>query len=212
MQIPTRLKVCGVTRAERVAGLAAAGVDAIGLNFWPGSKRFVGVDEVRGWELAWPGGLRRVGLFVNPTEVEVRAVVSFGVLDSIQLHGAESPGLVAEIARLGLPVVKALGLAGGGGLPAMGPWVDAGVEGILLDAHAPGVWGGTGQRVDWGRAAEFVNACPLPVWLAGGLNPENVAEAVKKVQPAWVDVASGAEASPGVQDLAKVAALVSALR
>lgn len=208
MLIAPRLKICGVTRAETVPMLAAAGADALGLNFWPGSRRFVGPEVVRGWDLAWPRGLRRVGLFVNPTLVELEAVISFGFIDSLQLHGNETPELVAAAAGLGLPVVKAIGLGEGTTLPDPAPWVEAGAEGILLDAHAPGVWGGTGRRVDWDRAAVFVERSPLPVWLAGGLTPENVAEAVARIRPAWVDVASGAESAPGNQDPSKVAALV----
>lgn len=212
MHVPTRLKVCGVTRPEMVVLLAEAGVDAMGLNFWPGSKRHVSVDEVAGWELTWPRGLRRAGLFVNASETEIRATASFGLIDSVQLHGDETPELVVALQDLGLPLVKALALSPDGSLPEFATWIEAGVEGLLLDAHAPGIYGGTGRVIDWDLAAEFVRRSPVPVWLAGGLKPENLAEAIKRVAPAWVDVASGAESLPGIQRPELVQALVAARR
>lgn len=199
-----RVKACGFTLREDALAAADAGVDAVGLNFWPGSPRFV--TEARGLEIADAvrGRVRIVGLFVEapPSEVlRTRAAVG---LDAVQWTGpspervlaALGPGAYAAV-RLGGEADVALALAAPG-------------DEVLVDAFVPGAHGGTGVLADWGLAARV--AASRRTWLAGGLKPENVAAAVRAVRPFGVDVASGVEASPGVKDSAKMRAFVAAAK
>ncbi len=206
---PASLKICGVTLAADAERLAALGVDALGANFWPQSKRYLDparADFLR--DLA--GKIFRVGVFVNAgPELPVR-LFREGLIDLIQLHGDETPEEARSLAGAGIPFVKAIGVRGVADLAAVR---DFRAAGILLDAHAPGVYGGTGQTIDWALARNFVEANPdLPLILAGGITPENAAEAISAVRPAALDVASGAELRPGVKDFAKVEALLAACR
>lgn len=199
-----KVKICGVRTVEDALVAARAGADAVGLNFWPRSRRCVDVETARAIALALPPLVTAVGLFVNQPREEIRAAVARARLGAIQLHGDEPPD-----ACLGydVPVWKALRLAS----PLPLAWLDEweGVQGFVLDAPAPSsgdAYGGTGKRCDWDIAREA--ALRAPVLLAGGLDPGNVADAVRAVRPWGVDVASGVERSPGVKDPEKVAAFV----
>ncbi len=205
-----RVKICGLTLPENALAVVEAGADAIGVNFWPGSKRYVAGEEAAGWLGELAGKVCRVGLFVNAPLETIESVVDLCVLDAIQLHGDEPPEFVDEAGSFGLPVIKALAMRDDGCVVGSAdhptPW-------LLLDAHVPGLWGGTGETVSWEAAREFVTANPdRRIILAGGLTPENVAEAVSAVAPHAVDVASGVESSRGVKDLDAVRAFVAACR
>jgi phosphoribosylanthranilate isomerase len=206
---PTSLKICGVTTAADAEQLATLGVDALGANFWPKSKRFLPperADFLRG--LA--GRILRVGVFVNAGPDLPRRLFDEGLLDIIQLHGDETPADARLFLEAGIPLLKALGVRGPDDLRQAR---DFGAAGILLDAHAPGVYGGTGRTIDWDLARLFVEQHPdLPLILAGGITADNAADAIAAVRPAALDIASGAESSPGVKDFAKVAALLAACR
>jgi phosphoribosylanthranilate isomerase len=205
----TSLKICGVTLAADADRLAEMGVDALGANFWPQSKRYL-APERADFLRALAGRILRVGVFVNAgSELPLRLVAE-GLIDVVQLHGDETPDDVRPFAAAGIPVLKALGVRGPEDLARAR---DFGAAGILLDAHAPGVYGGTGQTIDWDLARSFIAANPdLPLILAGGITAENAAAAIAAVHPAALDIASGAESSPGVKDFAKVAALLAACR
>jgi phosphoribosylanthranilate isomerase len=205
----TSLKICGVTLAADAERLAEMGVDALGANFWPNSKRYL-APERADFLRALAGRILRVGVFVNAgSELPLR-LVEEGLIDVVQLHGDETPEDVRPFAAAGIPVLKALGVRGPDDLARAR---DFGAAGILLDAHAPGVYGGTGQTIDWDLARSFIAANPdLPLILAGGITAENAAAAIAAVRPAALDIASGAESSPGVKDFAKVAALLAACR
>lgn len=205
----TSLKICGVTLAADAERLADLGVDALGANFWPQSKRYL-APERADFLRALAGRILRVGVFVNAgSELPLRLVAE-GLIDAVQLHGDETPEDVRPFSAAGIPVLKALGIRGPDDLARAR---DFGAAGILLDAHAPGVYGGTGQTIDWELARSFRAANPdLPLILAGGITSENAAAAIAAVHPAALDIASGAESSPGVKDFAKVASLLAACR
>lgn len=204
--MPVGLKVCGITRAEDMQACVELGVDAVGLNFWPGSKRFVELDEARALVegLAGAGRPRRVGVFVDapPAAVTIASIVLR--LDAIQAHG-EEPDLYARLAaQLGIAwvwVIRGTPSLDALAIPEPAPaWV-------LLDAAVPG-FGGAGTPTDWDWAARAVERlAPLPVWLAGGITPANAAEAIARVRPAGLDVASGVETAPGIKSREAIARL-----
>ena len=204
---PTSLKICGVTLADDAMRLVELGVDALGANFWPHSKRYL-APERAGFLKELEGRILRVGVFVNPDLKLPARLIREGVIDVVQLHGDETPDDVALLKEAGIPVIKALGVRAVSDLQRAHEF---GADGILLDAHAPGVYGGTGETIDWSLARRFVEENPeLPVILAGGITPDNAAAAIAAVRPAALDVASGAEESPGVKDFDKVEALLAA--
>lgn len=194
-----RVKICGVTRVEDAVRAAYLGADAIGLNFWPGSKRCVDVPTGREIAAALPPLVMAVGVFVDQPADEVRRIATEVGLSAVQLHGSES---VATCGGFPVPVYKAFRCAPRDDSSGL-PWVDevvaysGQVAGVLLDAAATGP-GGTGRTCDWALAQKL--ASELPVILAGGLTPDNVAAAIAAVHPWAVDVASGVESSPGVKD------------
>lgn len=208
------LKICGLTRAEDLRACDELGVDAVGLNFWPGSKRALEPEAGRELVASLRGsGPTRVGVFVDAPLAQVEAAIDACALELIQPHGDAPVEAYAELAvgrglgwvwvLRGTPDLEALRL------PEPRPrW-------ILLDAAVAG-YGGAGRRTDWAWAAEAVEAlAPIPVWLAGGVTPDNVAEALERVRPAGVDVASGAElpgAGRGEKDREAIAALIRACR
>lgn len=203
------LKICGVTLAADAERLAELGVDALGANFWPKSKRYLAPD-LAGFLRDLEGRILRVGVFVNAGPDLPRRLFDDGLIDVIQLHGDETPADARPFVEAGIPFLKALGVRGVDDLAAAR---DFRASGLLLDAHAPGIYGGTGQTIDWTLARTFVEQHPdLPLILAGGITAENAAAAIEAVHPAALDIASGAESSPGVKDFHKVAALLAACR
>jgi phosphoribosylanthranilate isomerase len=198
------IKICGLTSADDARRAVDAGATAIGMVFWPGSPRVVTLEQAEAVVGAVGAQVLTVGVFVDATREAIDHVMRRVSLGAAQLHGQESPAFV-EV--LPWSVIKAVPVPAEGPLPDLAPW--AGVR-ILLDAHDPVRRGGTGQVVDWTRAAAL--AATRPVILAGGLTPDNVGEAVMRVRPAGIDVSSGVEQSPGVKDVAKVRALIAAVR
>lgn len=199
----TLVKICGVTLPDDAARVAQV-ADFIGFNFWPRSKRYL--DPAR-----WPllsavtrasGDAKAVGVFVDADVDEIAAIHAASPLDAIQLHGDESQDTVRQVARLGVPVWKAVSIATAADVAALAAWK---TEAVLLDGPKPG----SGQRFDHRLVAKVPHA---RVVLAGGLTPDNVAAAIAVVSPWAVDVASGVEAAPGVKDAGKLAAFVSACR
>ncbi|HZS36759.1 MAG TPA: phosphoribosylanthranilate isomerase, partial [Polyangia bacterium] len=194
------VKICGVRTLEDALACAEAGADAIGFNFWPGSKRFVSIDAAAEIARALaPGGPRRFGVFVDAPEEEVARVLALDVVHLAQLHGDEPPEYCAPF---GERFVKAIRLRDAASLEALDRY---GGELALVDADAPG-YGGSGLGAD--RALARAAAKRRKVLLAGGLTPDNVAEAVREVEPFGVDVAGGVEQAPGIKDWKKIAAFV----
>lgn len=202
------LKICGVTTREDATRLAEMAVDALGINFWPMSKRYLAAPEAT-WLQELAGKILRVGVFVNQAPALPLRLFHEGYLDAIQLHGDETPEDAAAYREAGVPFIKAVGVKTQADLETA---TNYGAAGILLDAHAPGIYGGTGEVFDWEVASEFRRLHPeLPILLAGGIVPENAGLAAMSVMPAALDIASGAEISPGIKDFHKVSAFLTAL-
>lgn len=204
------VKICGITRGDEAHAIVAAGADAIGINFWPKSKRFIPLDEALPWLRELTGTVPRVAVTVNPADEELRQLIDSGVIDWIQLHGDETPERVKSLTQQGLPVFKAMGVRDRAMLEIAATYDS---PTLLLDAYTPNEYGGSGETMDWELGFEAVQRWPeQQIVLAGGLTPGNVTEAVRQVRPAAVDVASGVESSPGRKDLDKVMTFIDALR
>lgn len=197
----TRIKVCGFTREADLDGALALGVDAVGFVLYPPSPRAVTVARAAELARRVPPFVTRVGLFVNEDAAAVERAAREAALDLLQFHGDES----AEYCeRFGLPYIKAVRVR---------PETDLlecadrfrGARALLLDAWSE-AWGGSGKRFDWSLIPPSL---PMPLILSGGLDPDNVAEAVRNIRPAAVDVSSGVESAKGIKDVARVAAFIS---
>lgn len=200
-----RSKICGITRVEDALLAAEAGADAIGLVFYAKSPRAVDVRQARAIVAALPPFVTTVGLFVNASRCEINEILDAVPLDLLQFHGDEC---AADCAGYHRPYVKALRVQPGDDVRARCAEFPL-AAGILLDTFVPGVPGGTGQAFDW----SLVPADPgCPIILAGGLDADNVAAAIRQVRPWAVDVSGGVEAGKGVKDAAKVRAFVAAVR
>jgi len=197
------VKICGITRAEDAEAAVAAGADAIGFVFWPGSPRLIDPYRARAIRARLPPFVTAVGVFVNQPLAYVIGVASLVRLGVVQLHGDETPQYAAGIAT---PVMKAVALGAGHG-DRIAAWPAATT--LLLDVHDPVARGGTGRTIDWTAAAAV--AATRRIVLAGGLTAENVAEAVARVRPFGIDVSSGVERAPGVKDPQRLRALFEAL-
>ena len=208
---PVRTKICGLTRPADVAAAVAGGAAYLGFVFFPKSPRNVTPDTARALALEVPPGLVKVALVVDPDDAQLDALVAQVPLDMVQLHGRETPARVAELrARYGLPVMKAVGLAGPDDLPQIAAYEGV-ADQILVDAKPPAqgdLPGGNGLAFDWRLIAG--RAWRGPWMLAGGLTADNVAEAVRLTGARQVDVSSGVEDAPGVKSPARIAAFLKA--
>jgi phosphoribosylanthranilate isomerase len=211
-----RIKICGITRPEDALAAVTAGADAIGLNFYPQSARFVSDSQARRIAAAVPAGVARVGVFVNAAADEILETFDRTPLDLIQLHGDEPPEFLC---RLGdRPIVRVFRM-GSDGLAAALEYLDrcrqlgAVPRMVLADAAAGRAYGGTGELADWSALRGYPAAdWHPPLILAGGLTPDNVAAAIRAVRPAGVDTASGVEVKPGVKDAGLMKRFVEAAR
>jgi phosphoribosylanthranilate isomerase len=200
-----RVKICGITRTEDALFAAHNGASAIGLVFYAPSPRYIEPDAAAQIVRALPPFVTAVGLFVDATEEEVRAVSARARIQLLQFHGAESPQFCA---RFDLPYMKAVRVRPGVDLLQYALDFDD-AQALLLDAYQEGLHGGTGATFDW---ALIPPSLPLPIVRSGGLDPDNVRDAVRAVEPWAVDVSSGVEARKGIKDPAKVAAFISGVR
>lgn len=200
-----KVKICGITNPADGLAAAEAGADALGFVFYDKSPRSVSVAAAAGIIRQLPAFLVKVGVFVNaPEDLVLRAVGDCG-LNLLQFHGEETPDYCLQF---GVMSMKAFRLRDADSLRAL---KDYPTDAWLLDTCAPDKLGGTGERCDWDLAAE-AQKLGRPIFLAGGLTPENVAEAVRRVRPYAVDVSSGVEAAPGRKDPVKVRAFVQAAK
>lgn len=199
--IRTRVKYCGITRAEDAQAAADLGVDAIGLVFYPPSPRAVSIEQAREITSVLPAFVTVVALFVDPDQQAVEQVLTDLPIDLLQFHGDES---AQYCQRYDWPYIKAVRMREGVDVAAVAK-EHAEARGILLDSYQAGVAGGTGQTFDW---AKVPNTCQSPIILAGGLNPENVASAIEQVRPYAVDVSGGIEAAKGIKELEKMKAFM----
>jgi phosphoribosylanthranilate isomerase len=192
-----RIKFCGFTRAEDAALAAALGVHAIGVVHVPGSKRHVTLEAMPALCAAVPKHIDLVALFVNPDADTVRAVIQALQPSLLQFHGDEADVFCAQF---GMPFIKAMAMGEGAGDIAVRQKSYPSALAFVLDGHAPGQLGGQGERFAW----KNLQSLDKPIYLAGGLTPENVAEAIATVKPYAVDVSSGIESAPGVKDAMKM--------
>lgn len=210
IQTPVRVKICGLTKPQDMDAVAKAGAAYAGLVFFAKSPRALTPLQARGIALAAPVGLARVGLFVDADDALIDAVLAEAPLDMLQLHGHETPERLTDLrARYGLPMIKAVGVAGAEDLPALADYGRV-ADMLLVDAKPPKdavLPGGNGLTFDWRLIAG--RRWPVPWMLAGGLTVENVDQAVALTGARQVDVSSGVESAPGVKDPQKIADFVA---
>jgi len=213
----TRVKICGITRIADAHAAVDAGADAIGLVFWPGTPRVVGVDQAQAIVATLPPYINVVGLFVDPDPAAVRSVLAAVPIDVLQFHGSEPAALCRAFGRR---YVKAVSVTDDVDLlESVSPYDDA--AGLLFDAFSEGdLPGGTGRMFDWGRlTADVRSRLPCPLILSGGLTAGNVGRAIRDVMPWAVDVSSGVEELDGngvprrgLKDPARIRAFVQGVR
>lgn len=197
----TRVKICGITRLEDARAAIKHGADAIGLVFYAASPRHVSIAQAKAIAEDLPPFITTVGLFVNVTPKNIVKTIESVGLNLLQFHGDETP---EECSQYGVPYIKAIRVKSDTNLVQCEvDFKDA--KALLLDTYSEGVMGGTGQVFDW---ALIPKTLQKPIILAGGLNPENVRQAIEQVHPYAVDVSGGVEASKGIKDAAKIAAFI----
>ena len=200
---PVKVKVCGITRVEDISAAAHCGVDFLGFVF-AASPRRLSLEAANLLMESVPEGIGKVGLFMNQGVEEIEHIIRNSYLDLLQFHGVEDNRFCRSF---GLPFIKAIAMGGEPPAPHNVPdYPDA--VGVLYDGHGHGEAGGGGQTFDWRR----LNPGNTPLWLAGGLNPENVSQAIEQARPWAVDVSSGVEIAPGIKDHDKIRAFVAAVR
>lgn len=215
-----RVKICGITKAEQGKAIAQLGATALGFICVPSSPRYVAPEQILAVADVLPPQVNRIGVFGNTTIEAICQVVKETKLNGVQLHGDEKPEYCTSLGGL-LPeieVIKALRIKSKEDLERASIYAES-VHTLLLDAYRPGQLGGTGQTLDWQMLKEFRS--PLPWFLAGGLNPDNVREAIREVSSivdgnssnnfSGIDLSSGVETAPGDKDLEKVALLFEKL-
>ena len=201
----TKVKICGVTTVVDALAAAEAGADMIGLMFYEQSPRHITLAQAAEISRALPPFVLRVGVFVNPQEALVTRAIGECNLSLLQFHGDETSEFCTQF---GLMSMKAIRVRDAESLKTLENFQ---TDAFLLDAHSKSGLGGTGEKFNWDLAVA-AQKFGKPLFLAGGLTPENVAEAVKKVQPFGVDVSSGVESAPGKKDHAKLKAFIEAAK
>jgi len=198
-----RVKICGITNLPDALAAVDAGADALGFMIYEQSPRAISIDSAAAITRELPPFVTKVGVFVDPAIELVKAALAKSQLNAIQLHGNETPEFCADLRA---SVIKAFRIEGPESLEPMRRYQ---TSAWLLDSFVPGKPGGTGSKFNWDLAVR-AKAWGRPILLAGGLTPENVASAVKQVQPYGVDVSSGVESAPGKKDRAKMRDFIAA--
>lgn len=192
-----RVKICGVRSLEEAEAAVEAGADALGFNFWPRSPRYIDPDAARSVIRQLSPLVSAIGVFVNEDPLRIAEIVANAGLNAVQLHGDETPELCAGLGSI--KIIKAIRVADDFDCASINRYP---VSAILLDTNIKGSYGGTGRRFDWSVAIEAKRYARII--LAGGLAIENVAEAIKSVNPFAIDVCSGVESEPGRKDIDKL--------
>ena len=200
----TRIKICGLTRAQDVRAAVAHGADAIGFVFYASSPRAVSIAQAAALVALLPPFVVSVGLFVNATEDDINCVLERVPLQLLQFHGDEAE---ADCARFGRPWIKAARMRAGVDLVEFASF-HPGASGVLVDAFVEG-YGGGGKTFDWSLIPQGFGR---PLVLSGGLDADNVVDAVRRIRPWAVDVSSGVESDKGIKDTAKIAAFIAGVR
>lgn len=207
---PPAVKICGITTESQARDIIALGTDALGINFWPKSKRYLPVDTAASWLPGLREATTLVAVMVNPDRALLDRLQGEGLVHILQLHGDEPPAEVARLQEAGAQVIKALQVRDRASLDQIGQFP---CETILLDAYNPGLYGGAGETFPWELAVIAQEQYPeRKIILSGGLTPANIHEAISQTHPAAVDVASGVESSPGIKDLALVREFIEQAR
>ena len=197
----TKVKICGFTEPNNARDAALAGVDAIGLVFFDKSPRNVDIQTAQKIIEALPPFINRVGLFVNANPSFIDEILCEVPLDTLQFHGDES---VLDCAQYQMPFIKSLRVKPDTNVKEIAENFSS-ASALLLDSFSPSSYGGTGESFDWSLACVKIS---LPIILAGGLTVDNVADAIKQVNPYAVDASSGVESAPGVKDIDKIEAFI----
>lgn len=192
------VKICGITSGEDAQAAVKAGADALGFMFYSKSSRNISPEKAAHIIKDLPSSVRKVGVFVDAPPEEIKNIISISGIDTVQLHGSESPKLCGELE--GVTIYKAFRIKDQTSLESLQDYC---VSAWLLDSYVPGTHGGTGETFNWDIAVQAASF-GTPIILAGGLTPENVRAAVSKVKPYGVDVSSGVESSPGKKDPRKI--------
>lgn len=201
----TKVKICGITNLADAQMAVAAGADLLGFVFYDQSPRFITLPAAAEITRHLPPYVLRVGLFVNAEEPFIFSAIQACGLNLLQFHGEEPPDFCTQF---GLMTIKAFRISDASSLAAIPQYA---TDAYLLDAYTPGIRGGTGHRFNWDLAVQ-AGEFGKPIFLAGGLTPDNVGEAIRQVRPFAVDVSSGVELSPGKKDPAKVRAFIANVR
>jgi phosphoribosylanthranilate isomerase len=211
MKLPTdrvAVKICGVTNANDAIAAVNAGADLLGFNTWSGTKRHVDLPANAAWIADLP--VPRVALLVNASLSEAERIANLPYIDALQLHGDEDALYCQRVTAFGKPLIKALRAASSSAFIGAKTFS---TRHILLDAHVPGAFGGTGKQIDLNLAREFRNQFPnFTLWLAGGLTADNVTNAISVARPQVVDVSSGVEATVARKDTGKMRDFIAAVR
>lgn len=200
-----RVKVCGITRSEDAIAAVQCGVDAIGFVFWPHSARYIDPESARRIAEVIPPFICTVGVYVDPDAAWVEETARAAKLNLLQFHGDESPEFCNQFSQ---PYIKAIRVKPDTDLLQYAQHYGA-AKGLLLDTYAADMPGGTGHAFDWQLIPQQLS---LPLILSGGLNPDNVARAIKQTQPWAVDVSTGVEASKGIKDEKKIIAFMQGVK
>lgn len=200
-----RVKVCGITRSEDAIAAVQCGVDAIGFVFWPHSARYIDPESARRIAEVIPPFICTVGVYVDPDAAWVEETARAAKLNLLQFHGDESPEFCNQFSQ---PYIKAIRVKPDTDLLQYAQRYGA-AKGLLLDTYAADMPGGTGHAFDWQLIPQQLS---LPLILSGGLNPDNVARAIKQTQPWAIDVSSGVEASKGIKDEKKIIAFMQGVK
>ncbi len=205
-----RIKICGLTRFDQAQAIARLGATAIGFIFVRESPRYLSPEQARQITSHLPQSLDKIGVFVNQDPQIISQIAQQAGLTGVQLHGNETPQTCTQLRDYlpGLEIIKALRIKDSQDLERSQTYADF-VNTLLLDAYHPHLWGGTGHTLDWQTLGKFTPPCPW--FLAGGLNPDNITQALEQLKPDGVDVSSGVERSPGQKEISKVAALIQAI-
>ncbi|MGQ9836930.1 MAG: phosphoribosylanthranilate isomerase [Cyanobacteriota bacterium] len=205
------VKICGITRPDQAEAIAALGVSALGFIAVPNTPRYLSLSAMADCVGSLPSSVEKVGVFLDQDPETIATWVETAGLTAVQLHGQESPQDCQRLGELlpGIPRIKALPIRHLADLEVASIYTDC-VETLLLDAYHPQQAGGTGQTLNWSELAHA--SLPLPWLLAGGLNPDNIGQALSQVTPSGIDLSSGVEVKPGDKDLKKVERLLQQLR
>lgn len=196
------VKICGITQESQARDIIRLGADALGVNFWPKSKRYLPLETAAAWLPNLRAETTLVAVMVNPERPLLDRLIQESLVHILQLHGDESPAEVGRLLDQGAHVIKALQIRDRASLDQIGLFP---CETLLLDAYNPGLYGGAGETFPWELAEMAQDLFPdKKIILSGGLTPLNVRQAILETHPAAVDVASGVESSPGIKDLTLV--------